>query len=69
MFDAKEYAVGEYDEGGMIAGMEQDFERLIEEKDNEIDMLRDELKTVKEAYANLEKSVRQGIKKAVLGML
>lgn len=67
--DAKEYAVGQYDESGMVAGMEQDFERVIAEKDNEIDMLKDELKTVKENYANLEKLVRQGIKKAVLGML
>lgn len=34
----------DYDEAGMVAGMEQDFETLLAEKDNEIDMLKDEVK-------------------------
>lgn len=33
----------QYDESGMVAGMEQDFERVIAEKDNEIDYLKSEV--------------------------
>lgn len=54
MFDAKEYAVGEYDEGGMIAGMEQDFERLIEEKDKRIQELENEIDLLKSNLSDLE---------------
>lgn len=38
----------QYDESGMVAGMEQDFERLIEEKNNEIDFWKSEVEKYKQ---------------------
>ena len=44
----------QYDEGGMVAGMEQDFERVIAEKDKRIQDLENEVDLLKSNLSDLE---------------
>lgn len=67
--DAKEYAVGQYDESGMVAGMEQDFEKLIEEKNKRIQYLENENDMLRSENTNMRNVLRGSIKNVIHSML
>lgn len=59
----------DYDESGMIAGMEQDFERVIEEKNKRIQYLENENDMLRSENTNMRNVLRGSIKNVIHSML